>query len=224
DSLLSQGLDDLLKDLPGLAPVPEGSTPNKAEPAPRRLAPPAGEPKPGPIPVFPPDGEDLGQQGTSPLVKIETGMKDARTMIREGAGARATQEQVIADLDDLIRQAEKQSQHCNNPSPGEGSQARQQSQRSQAKPSPGQQAGKGQKSGSAQQSQQAGQRSQVRLNSAAGQSAAGKPPAEAMKEVWGRLPERLREQMLESSSEEFLPEYKEEIERYFRRLAEEPVE
>jgi len=36
------------------------------------------------------------------------------------------------------------------------------------------------------------------------------------------LPERLREQMLQNAAEEFLPEYRELIAEYFRRLAEDP--
>lgn len=42
------------------------------------------------------------------------------------------------------------------------------------------------------------------------------------KDVWGMLPERQRQQMLELPVEEFLPKYELLIEDYFRRLAEEP--
>ncbi|HEX6961893.1 MAG TPA: hypothetical protein VF175_08510, partial [Lacipirellula sp.] len=41
-----------------------------------------------------------------------------------------------------------------------------------------------------------------------------------VKDLWGRLPERQREELLQPLSEEFLPEYAEEIEEYFRVLAE----
>ena len=37
------------------------------------------------------------------------------------------------------------------------------------------------------------------------------------------FPERVREQMLQSHDDEFLPKYELEIEQYFRRLAEDPL-
>ena len=41
-----------------------------------------------------------------------------------------------------------------------------------------------------------------------------------MKRLWGELPERQREQMMQMPLEEFLPEYELMIEDYFRRLSE----
>ncbi|MEM8864471.1 MAG: hypothetical protein AAGF31_02860 [Planctomycetota bacterium] len=174
-------------------------------------------------------GEDLGAKPESPLAKIETGMATAQQLIAERGKPVATnrvQKQVIADLDELIKQAEKQCQQCKNGSSGSsGKQAKQKSQRSKPKPGqeqPSQQ--QGSQTASQSRAQQSGQQSTDRLESADSQAAAGRPPADVMKEVWGRLPQRLREQMLESSSDEFLPEYREEIEQYFRRLAEQPTE
>jgi hypothetical protein len=44
---------------------------------------------------------------------------------------------------------------------------------------------------------------------------------ELLKDLWGHLPERVREQLLQAPTDEFLPKYQLEIEKYFRRLAEE---
>jgi hypothetical protein len=41
-----------------------------------------------------------------------------------------------------------------------------------------------------------------------------------MRQAWGNLPERLREQMMQSSVDGFLPKYERLIEEYFKRLAE----
>ncbi|MEM6331687.1 MAG: hypothetical protein AAF790_15760, partial [Planctomycetota bacterium] len=178
-------------------------------------------------------GEDLGAAEPSPLAKVLASMAAARGKIRTGAGAREPQQQVITQLDEMIRQAEKQCKQCNNPSSSSrGGKKPQQSKRSQPKPGeqqanqpkPGQPKPGQAKPGQPKPGQQAGQQSQVRLGKAQGRVGEGRPASELMKEVWGRLPERLREQMLESSSGEFLPQYREEIERYFRRLAEEPAE
>jgi hypothetical protein len=41
---------------------------------------------------------------------------------------------------------------------------------------------------------------------------------ELLKDVWGHLPDRLKEQMLQSPVDEFLPKYEFEIEEYFKAL------
>ncbi|MCH8045193.1 MAG: hypothetical protein IID44_15895 [Planctomycetes bacterium] len=41
-----------------------------------------------------------------------------------------------------------------------------------------------------------------------------------MKDIWGDLPERARQEMQQRSSDKFLPKYELKIEKYFRRLAE----
>ena len=41
-----------------------------------------------------------------------------------------------------------------------------------------------------------------------------------MKDIWGELPPRLRQQMMQSSVEQFVPKYEFEIEEYFKTLAE----
>ena len=47
---------------------------------------------------------------------------------------------------------------------------------------------------------------------------------EMVKALWGHLPERNRDQKLQSFSDEFLPKYELEIEQYYRRLSEEQGE
>jgi hypothetical protein len=42
-----------------------------------------------------------------------------------------------------------------------------------------------------------------------------------VKDVWGRLPDRQRQQVLQPLSEPFLPKYAADVEEYFRVLAEE---
>lgn len=46
----------------------------------------------------------------------------------------------------------------------------------------------------------------------------------AMKQLWGELPEHVRQQMLELPVEQFPPKYEQQIEAYFRRLAEQKGE
>ena len=48
--------------------------------------------------------------------------------------------------------------------------------------------------------------------------------AKLVKDRWGNLPERERDEMLQPLSEDFAPEYAAEIEQYFRALAEPAAE
>jgi hypothetical protein len=41
-----------------------------------------------------------------------------------------------------------------------------------------------------------------------------------MKEVWGKLPQRIRQKLLNASDEKYLPEYEDRIQEYFRKLSE----
>ena len=42
-----------------------------------------------------------------------------------------------------------------------------------------------------------------------------------VKQVWGHLPDKVRDQMQNASVESFLPKYEKLIEEYYKRLAEE---
>jgi hypothetical protein len=123
--------------------------------------------------------------------------------------ASAAQKDVVTQLEKLIAELSKKCQggQCNNPNP-------QQSQRSQSKP--------GKKSGSASgQGRTAARDSTDRLDRASAKPV-DKGELEAMiKELWGHLPQRQREQMMQSFSDEFLPKYELEIEQYYERLSEE---
>lgn len=165
------------------------------------------------------DGEDLGMpsEDRDPLVHISQEMRSAGTMISE-RGKRATaeqlQRQIISELSKLVEQAEQQ-------------QAQQQSSSSSKKPS-----SKSAKRQSVKQpkpsaanpgkdSTQPAQDSSDRLNP----SEPVRPDPQLlqglMKNSWGHLPPRAREQMLQNSPEQFLPQYELMIEKYYKRLAEE---
>lgn len=168
-------------------------------------------------------GEDIGQSSPAddphlPLERIGMQMRSAQRLLAERDGfGRATrlQDQILQDLDELIKQAQRQRKHSQKPgksSPG--------SQRSDAKPQGGQQ---GQ---AAAEGQQPAADSTDNLRE--GTSETGSPAdrqatrTELLKNLWGHLPERVRQQMLQSADDEFLPKYELEIEQYFRRLAEDP--
>ncbi|WP_146586690.1 hypothetical protein [Posidoniimonas polymericola] len=172
-------------------------------------------------------GEDVGKPGEDPLARVQESMGQASELIdRLDQGTKEVQEQIVSDLDVLIAKMEKQCQggQCNNPKPNDSQQSKRSqpkpSQQSESKPKPGEpKPGQGKPSQST--AQNAAGDSTKRLDSSAGEAASGRSSEELMKEVWGHLPQRLREQMMQGSSDEFLPQYREEIERYYQRLAEE---
>lgn len=207
ESLGSQLLDDL--DPHQFAPPAAAPAPPRAEPnEPKRI-----------LPGLTDDalGEDLGEPSASgPLVRVKRNMERAHLLLRGPETmdqAEPVQQLVVADLDALIEQLAKQccsgsKQSSGAPKPG--------SQRSQAaKSKPAARPGRG----------------TAPARDSTAQLQRGDPQAvqladreELLKSLWGHLPLHVREQMLQSHSDEFLPQYELEIEAYFRRLAEEPGE
>lgn len=205
--------DQLLEDLDPSLFAPPAAAPDSNAPA--------GADTDSPKQILPgmiddTQGEDLGAPSASaPLAVVVHGMTSAATLVRgddtvdEAAGV---QREVVAELDKLIEQLSKQC--CGGVCQG-GGQPKPQSKRSQAA------AGKaGAKPG----------RGSAPARESSSQLRQGDPGAvnlaereKLMKDLWGHLPPQVREQMLESSSDEFLPEYADEIEAYFRTLAEEPT-
>ncbi|QDU87570.1 hypothetical protein Pla175_09350 [Pirellulimonas nuda] len=209
---LEGGVADLLRATEPEAPPADADAPPAIEPGLlERLL--QGGPAEG--------GEDLGQPAANPLDGIQSKMQRAESLInaRDVSGdVGKVQQQVVDDLDELIKKAEEQCKNCQSGKPGKPGE-KQASQRS--KPKPGSKPGPPQQAN--QNSQAPAKTSSTRLGDSNATGSGGRPPEELMKEVWGRLPARMREQMLQSSPDEFLPEYREEIEAYYRELAAEPV-
>jgi len=159
---------------------------------------------------------DVTIEHDNPLVEISRRMREAQRLIGRndsGSTTQALQEQVLADLDELIKQARKACKKCSpGDKPPQGVSARKPIGQSQPK-----QPGDGQKP-----SDKPATNSSARPK-ANGQAA--KVDVEAVREVikklWGELPQNEREQMLQLPIEEFLPKYELLIEEYFRRLSEE---
>ena len=195
ESLGSKLLDDLAPPLP----TPRG----QAAERPTAQPPAAGAP----------------QQAASPLVplaNIQWGMQNAQSLLAQPAAeghigafklAHSKQQDVVNQLDDLIAQLSKQCQcqggQCDKP-PGPNQ---------AGKPKPGNKP-------STTAGKSAARDSTDRLDRTSAKSVDAGDIENTVKELWGHLPERSREQMLQSFSDEFLPKYQTEIEQYYRRLSE----
>lgn len=123
------------------------------------------------------------------------------------------QEEIITKLDVLIKQAEQSSSSSSSSSSS-------QSQPSQMQPGDQQQS-------SQNQSQPSGDASQAGSNAAGGLPAFEQNPGDqldAARAAWGALPERVREKLLEGTSDYFSEYYRALTEAYYKRLAEEASE
>jgi hypothetical protein len=158
-----------------------------------------------------------------PLARVQGNMKHAQGLLAKPVAdakmgttqfAGAVQQEIISDLDKLIAELSKQ---CNGQCQGDGGQDGKQP------PKPGQNSpSKSNKSGVAAGRGKSGARdSNDRLDRASAKPVDKGEVDEIVKALWGNLPERSREQMLQSFSDEFLPKYELEIEQYYRHLSEE---
>jgi hypothetical protein len=168
-------------------------------------------------------GEDIGKASTSddpsgPLERIESQMRSAQRLLtdRDASGqVSRLQAAIVEDLDALIKEAQRRQRQSR-----QGGKSPTGSQRSESRPQ-GSSAGQSGREGD----QPAGDSTdELRPGESGGATAADLRAMreQVFKNLWGHLPERVREQMLQSQDDEFLPKYELEIEQYFRRLAEDP--
>ena len=156
-------------------------------------------------------GEDLGQQSADPLVSIGRRMRLAERLISRQETSQKTQrvqQQVIEDLERLIEELKKQCQggQCNSkPSPKPG-----------GKPGQGR-AGNGENASANRPAKE----STEQPDSKASDREELARLRQMLKQVWGHLPPKIRDQMQSAAIEEFLPKYERLIEEYYSRLAEE---
>jgi hypothetical protein len=159
--------------------------------------------------------EDVGQpSGGAALEHIERQMKSAQSQLDHAKApdrAVATQQQVVADLDALIEQLSKRCQSGSCNSSGQRNSPSQRTQTAGAKlaAKPGK--------GSA-----PARDSTTRIGRNVPGAVDLSDHEQLIKDFWGHLPPHAREQMLQSHTDEFLPQYELEIEQYYRRLSAEP--
>jgi hypothetical protein len=202
----------LFDDLPDLGPTKKPQQPATTGDQP-------GPPKGADIEGL--EGEDLGQSGesTDPLVRIGQQMRKVeRRMAQHDASenTRQLQQEILANLDKLIEQARQQRNSPQN----SASKKQPGSQRSKVKQA-GEPAGQQPGDGSGETSNKPAPDSSERLGPDETRQVDMQQMRDLIKDVWGNLPERMREQMNQDAVEEFLPKYRLQIEAYFKRLAEE---
>lgn len=159
------------------------------------------------------EGEDIQPSGENELTRIGRQMQLVKERIvqQEVSGkTQALQEQIVADLDALIKQLQQRKKQQ------QGSSSQQPQPKNQKVKQPDQP-----DTGQEKPSDQPARDSQERLGSQEAKVADMERVRAMIKQVWGHLPERARQEMNSATVEEFLPKYEQLIEDYFRRLAEE---
>lgn len=178
---------------------------------------------------LPPEGPEPGHPAEAagdrddPLARVGRRMRSVEErLLRRAGGGETTdlQRQIVAELDELLKQMSRRQSgggQSNRPAP-----EKQGSRRS--KPEPGgeqPQQGGANRSGSGGQGAPGDSPAQDATDALANRAAERPAPAdrqELLKDLWGHLPERVREQMLQASMDQFLPKYQLLIEEYFKRL------
>jgi hypothetical protein len=204
--------DELLKDLDNELLEGAGSAKDKPMPAKGKDGAAKESAEPGAAEAI---DDTMPAEDDDPLVRVSENMRTAEELIPQTtrkAHAQALQDRVIDDLSRLIEQAE--SQQSQQKSKGGKSKQQQTKERQQVKQA---QQSKG---NSGKDSNKPAEDSTNRLSNAQ----AARPDPEAfralLKDTWGHLPARDREQVLQNSPDKFLPQYELMIERYYKRLAE----
>jgi hypothetical protein len=162
-------------------------------------------------------GAAAEKEDDNPMLAIARQMRETQQRIAKadsGPGTQQLQRQIVDDLDRLIQQVRRSKGQCRS-----GTSQSQPSSRSQT-PGPQRNA-----AGPPNGQQETKHPATTKSPQAVGPKTTRKPDLAGtqaiIKRLWGVLPEREREQMLQSPPEEFPPEYELLIEDYFRRLSEE---
>lgn len=215
--------DPIEKDKPGGAKTEQKPTATKtpAKPAAKSTAKPASKRIGDPlddellkglddIETAPAEGDD-----SDPFVRLNRQMRKVESLIAESKLDPTTQQlqqKIVHDLDELIK---KMRQQKNNSSSSKSSDKQQTASRDKVK-QPGGEKGKS----GAQNADQPSKESSEQLRQRKAQQAALDQMQDLLgKGVWGQLPQKARDQMLQSSIDQFLPKYQLLIEEYFKAIA-----
>jgi hypothetical protein len=157
------------------------------------------------------DGEDveLGKPA-DPFTRIGKRMRTVEDLIgakNTSAKTQQLQREIVDDLAALIAQVQKQKSSGQQSSGSRNS--------SQAMRQPGDPNG-----ASDQQNNRPATDSTDQVRNAGESTAEADARRDLLKEIWGHLPERIRQQVQNPFDEQFLPKYEKLIEEYYKRLAE----
>lgn len=151
-----------------------------------------------------PDPASQPGSASHPLAIVSERMREAERRIAgrdTSAQTQSVQKQIEEDLAQLIEQARRQLAAAGKPGSGQGTQAGNTGGNPTAAPP---------------------RDSTNRIERGAKESVETADVKEVLRRFWGHLPDKMREELQSSLSEQFLPKYERVIEQYYKRLAEDP--
>jgi hypothetical protein len=198
----------------------------KPEPAPSRRTEPAPKNEPAPKEKPPPSKhkdapesslEDLQEKIREITNRVSKNMSQVEGRLHKrdpGEKTQQTQLDIVRDLDQLIEQTKRQqqqqqSQSSSLSSPSQGSNQ-----------SRGQQSQPGSQGGSFPQPRQAGIPSGNTGREGKNRQEGANKIADLYKDVWGHLPESLRQEMNQYAREQFMAKYNDLLKQYYATIAE----
>ena len=161
-----------------------------------------------------------GPQQDNPLIDLARQMRSVEHRIAKADSGKATQDgqkRIMDQLDTMIEQVRKSC--CGGGKPGQkqcqGGTGERKKVAPSKKPRQGKKPGKGSSPGESTTG------AKVEQPGPAGSRTDMEQMQTLMKRLWGELPQRDREQMLQYPVEQFLPEYEQMIEEYYKHLSRE---
>jgi len=168
-------------------------------------------------------GEDVGERQPAKgvwLSRVVERMQTAQTLLElrdESGTASSAQAEALTRLDAMIAELIQRQCQCKGDQNSGGKSARP-GQKKPSQPKPGNESGK-KPGATGKAGKSPDQVAPSATQSGADLSTELAVAGELVKDLWGQLPQRQREQILQPLGEEFLPKYASEIEAYFRALA-----
>lgn len=165
---------------------------------------------------------DIATSDEDAFTRISKRMHEAERMIPRAESSRNTkklQKEIVSDLDKLIAELEQQCKKCQGGASSSSKPSGQQTAKRESVKQPSQKPSDGEHD-----SKTPAKDSTEKLGKDEVRKADMEEMKGLLKDLWGQLPAKAREQMLQSSPEEFLPKYELLIEEYYRRLAEKQEE
>ena len=212
--------DELLKELGESKSAPKAEKPTTPATAPKRAGSALDDEllkELGEKPTKPKASEPTATaSGEGPVAELTRKMRDVESRLRQARRDEQThkvQDQIVKDLDALLKQMQQQQS-------GKGSKS------SSSPPGMAQRPGTPQPGGEkrGEGGDQPARESSGELKSRQAAAVDLAKMREMLKDVWGQLPPKLREQMLQTGEEKFLPKYELLLEEYFKTLADRPRE
>jgi len=201
----------------------EASPPRKQEPAPRPEGPKRDEDKEEPDL----DPQEIEQRIHDLMNRLSKNMRTAEQRLDKkdaGASTQQVQRDIVKDLEELIeqtrrRQQQQQQQSSSSSSPSSGQQE-QQARRQRMQRNQSASARRRQKSGDFSQRLDRDDQANKRPSGGNGKRGDMSRIADLYKDIWGHLPEALRQEMDQYSREQFMAKYNELLKQYYSTIAE----